>query len=329
MTWKCLRTTVSDSPKLRGGSQHFPVQSSTQPSVVSTGWVPACFHSETIEQYPLVRGEKKENQCDSCEQIWRWWASQACETQNASLFFSFFLFLNLANFKAVIANLMHELCDTLSHGEMLRCLSACQAGVLEMITFKDGDCITHHTNFTVELSSSMKTTRKPLLINNNYDYNTIMVAMAKQTQLCTNSPHFILLCVSVPVNCGWYAAHTPHSSHKHMRTHDSACQVLISSPQTSLWLHLAETHIKIREKVAASPHIAEPTHSCPCIFCVLFNGPSISSVQLNVLVENYLGPGSAADIISIHTVYCELLAVLVAEPLWSETWLLATKSLSF
>lgn len=73
---------------------------------------------------------------------------------------------------------MHELCDTLSHGEVLRCLSACQAGVLEMIAFKDGDCITHHTNFTVELSSSMKTTRKPLLINNNSDYNTIRVALS-------------------------------------------------------------------------------------------------------------------------------------------------------
>ena len=69
VTWKCLRAAASDSPKLRGGSQHFPVQSSTRPSMVSTGWVPACFHSEAIEQYPLVPGEKKENQCDSCEQI--------------------------------------------------------------------------------------------------------------------------------------------------------------------------------------------------------------------------------------------------------------------
>ena len=123
VTWKCLRTTALDSPKLQGGSQHFPVQSSTQPSMVSTGWVPACFHSETIEQYPLVLGEKKENQCDSCEQIWRWWGSQPCEMQNV------FFPLNLMNFKAVIANLIHELCDTLSHGKVLRCLSARRLGV--------------------------------------------------------------------------------------------------------------------------------------------------------------------------------------------------------
>lgn len=38
---------------------------------------------------------------------------------------------------------------------------------------------------------------------------------------------------------------------------------------------------------------------------------------------------SATDFISIHTVYCELLAFLVAEYLWNEIWLLATKSLSF
>lgn len=62
---------------------------------------------------------------------------------------------------------------------------------------------------------------------------------------------------------------------------------------------------------------------------MLFNGSSISSVQPNVFVENYLSPGSATDLISIHSVYCELLAVLVAESLWSETWLSATKSLSF
>lgn len=187
VTWKCLRTTASDSPKLQGGSQHFPVQSSTQPSVVSTGWVPACFRSETIEQYPLVRGEKKENQCDSCEQIRRWWGSQACEMQNVSLiffFFFFFLYLNLANFKAVIANLMHELCDTLSHGEVLHCLSACQAGVLDMIMFKDADYITHHTNLSVELFSNMKTTRKILLINNNHDYNIIVVALSCRRNRC-------------------------------------------------------------------------------------------------------------------------------------------------
>lgn len=56
---------------------------------------------------------------------------------------------------------------------------------------------------------------------------------------------------------------------------------------------------------------------------MLFNGSSISSVQLNVLVENYLSPSSATDLISIHTVYCELLAALLAESLWSEPWLLA------
>lgn len=31
--------------------------------------------------------------------------------------------LNLVNFEAVIANLIRELCDTLSHGKALRCLS--------------------------------------------------------------------------------------------------------------------------------------------------------------------------------------------------------------
>lgn len=39
-------------------------------------------------------------------------------------------------------------------------------------------------------------------------------------------------------------------------------------------------------------------HSCSCIFCVLFNGSSTSSVQPNVLGENYLRPGPAADLIS-------------------------------
>lgn len=48
-----------------------------------------------------------------------------------------------------------------------------------------------------------------------------------------------------------------------------------------------------------------------------------------MLVENYLSHGSAADLISIHTVYCELLAALEAGSLWSESWRLATKSLSF
>lgn len=67
----------------------------------------------------------------------------------------------------------------------------------------------------------------------------------------------------------------------------------------------------------------------PVFFCVLFNGSSTSSVQLNALVENCLTLGHAADLISIHTVCCELLAVLVAESLWSKTWLLATKNLSF
>lgn len=62
---------------------------------------------------------------------------------------------------------------------------------------------------------------------------------------------------------------------------------------------------------------------------MLFNGSSISSVRLNALVENYLSPGSAADLISLHAVYCELLAVLVAESLRSETWRSATESPSF
>ncbi len=90
---------------------------------------------------------------------------------------------------------------------------------------------------------------------------------------------------------------------------------------------MAEIHIKIPVKAAAFGHSQHTV--VPVFFCVLFNGSSTSSVQLNVLVENYLSPSSAADLISIHTVHCELLAALVAQSLWSETWLLATKSLSF
>lgn len=62
---------------------------------------------------------------------------------------------------------------------------------------------------------------------------------------------------------------------------------------------------------------------------MLFNGSSSSWFQLNVLVENCLTLGHDADLISIHAVCRELLALLVAESLWSRTWLLATKNLSF
>lgn len=78
------------------------------------------WNDRTISRVP---GEKKENQCDSCEQIWRWWGSQPCEMQNA------FFPSNFVNFEAVIANLIHELCETLSHGKVLCCLSVCRLGV--------------------------------------------------------------------------------------------------------------------------------------------------------------------------------------------------------
>ncbi len=41
----------------------------------------------------------------------------------------FFSPLNLVNFEAVIANLIHELCDTLSRGKARCCLSGCRLGV--------------------------------------------------------------------------------------------------------------------------------------------------------------------------------------------------------
>lgn len=109
--------------------------------------------------------------------------------------------------------------------------------------------------------------------------------------------------------------HTRHSAHK--QTHNSACQVLISTHRDTspilitfefLYRHLFDSlwlKHTLKSKWKPQPYTSQnntTTHSCPCIFCVLFNGSSVSSVLLNVLVENYLSPGSAADLISIHTV---------------------------
>lgn len=89
-------------------------------------WSPAClrqveclraFTLEWTNNIPLFLAKRKENQCDNCEQISRWWGSQPCEMQNA------FPPLYLANFKAVTANFICELCATASHGKVLRWLS--------------------------------------------------------------------------------------------------------------------------------------------------------------------------------------------------------------
>lgn len=67
----------------------------------------------------------------------------------------------------------------------------------------------------------------------------------------------------------------------------------------------------------------ELKHSCPCVFCVLFNSSSTSSVHPNVLVEKCVTPALLADLI---TRGAASLAVPVARP-HNETWLLATKKI--
>lgn len=98
---------------------------------------------------PCSRRKKNENQSDSCEQIWRRWGSQPCKMQNA-----FFPPLNLVNFEAVIANLIRELCHTVSRDKALRCLSVCWLGVQD-------DHISHIAlTFTVGIFSGYEESQK-------------------------------------------------------------------------------------------------------------------------------------------------------------------------
>lgn len=102
-------------PNCREPRQHFPVQSSTRPSVVSTGWVPACFHSEA-NNIPLFLAKRKRRR-----KPWK-----DMEMMGKSIMWDakcFFPFLNLVNLKALIVNLIRGLCDTLPPDKVLRCLS--------------------------------------------------------------------------------------------------------------------------------------------------------------------------------------------------------------
>lgn len=77
------------------------------------------------------------------ESMWQLWANMKMMGKSTMWDAKCFPPLNRVNFKAVIANLIHELCDTLSHGKVVCCLSVCRLEVRDDNIWEQG---LHHTS---------------------------------------------------------------------------------------------------------------------------------------------------------------------------------------